>query len=50
METERDWGAYIHFIGVGDTGNRTAIELSRIYEGIRDGLFRLGPVFSTGAK
>jgi hypothetical protein len=29
----------VHFVGVGDDGNRTAIELSRIYEGMRDGLF-----------
>jgi len=29
----------VHFVGAGDDGNRTAIELSRIYEGLRDGLF-----------
>ena len=29
----------VHFVGVGDDGNRTAIKLSRIYEGMRDGLF-----------
>lgn len=28
-----------HFVGVGATGNRTAMELRRIYEGICDGLF-----------
>jgi hypothetical protein len=32
----------IHFVGAGDDGNRTAIELSRIYEGLRDGLFYEG--------
>ena len=32
-------GEGIHFVGAGDDENRTAIELSRIYEGLRDGLF-----------
>jgi len=32
----------VHFVGAGDDGNRTAIELSRIYEGLRDGLFNEG--------
>jgi hypothetical protein len=29
----------IHFVGVGDAGKRTAIELSRIYESLGDDLF-----------
>lgn len=32
----------VHFVGAGDGGNRTAIELSRIYDGLRDGLFYEG--------
>lgn len=32
-------GSSIHFVGVGEDGKRTAIELSRIYEGIREDLF-----------
>ena len=32
----------VHFIGAGDDGNRTVIELSRIYEGLRDALFNEG--------
>jgi hypothetical protein len=29
----------VHFVGAGDLGNKIAIELSEIYEGLREGLF-----------
>jgi len=29
----------VHFVGAGDFGNKVAVELSKIYEGLRDGLF-----------
>ena len=32
-------GEGVHFIGAGDFGNKVAIELSGIYEGLRDSLF-----------
>ena len=32
-------GEGIHFVGVGEPGNRVIMELHRIYEGMRDGLF-----------
>jgi len=39
---EADMGTYIHFVGAGEDGNRTTIELSRIYNEIRDSLFYEG--------
>ncbi|MDP2267714.1 MAG: hypothetical protein Q8K46_00970, partial [Deltaproteobacteria bacterium] len=32
-------GEGVHFVGAGAEGKRTVIELSRIYEGLRDDLF-----------